>query len=135
MHNYQIPVDLVANTTIAATAKHGKAQTPQINVYNVASGLRNPLTFFDAFEYLFEYFEDKPLIESAKLKKVKFFDDFEEFSKFIKEEMFRNHGIARNGVGEDRKKVRQCNAKAEYAQQLCKLYEFATFFDARYVMI
>ncbi|KAH6778305.1 hypothetical protein C2S51_009617, partial [Perilla frutescens var. frutescens] len=120
-----IPVDLVANTMIAAIAKHGNTQTPQLNVYHVASTLSNPLTLSDAFEYLYEHFKAAPLInERSNITKVKFFDNFEQFSKYTRE--------CNRAVGEDTKVIRQCNAKVEYAQQLCKIYEFAGFFKARF---
>ncbi|KAL8491662.1 hypothetical protein ACS0TY_023308 [Phlomoides rotata] len=41
-----IPADMVVNTIIAATAKHGNLQkSREVNVYNVASSVANPLTF------------------------------------------------------------------------------------------
>ncbi|XP_057777211.1 fatty acyl-CoA reductase 2, chloroplastic-like [Salvia miltiorrhiza] len=124
-----IPVDLVANMTIAAIAKHGNthATMAQPTIYHAASSLQNPLTFFDAFEYLYEYFKEAPLIEGANISRVKFFDDFEEFSKCLRGEIMRHYGA--NG---DRKMVRQCNAKATYVEQLCKMYEFAGFLKPRY---
>ncbi|KAL1562129.1 alcohol-forming fatty acyl-CoA reductase [Salvia divinorum] len=91
-----VPADLVANTTIAAIAKHGKGHVAQ-----------------------------QPAMQ--KYQKSKFFDDFEEFSKFLREEIMRN-----NGGGEDRKIIRRCNAKAEYVEQLCKMYEFTGFFKPRF---
>ncbi|KAL1561437.1 alcohol-forming fatty acyl-CoA reductase [Salvia divinorum] len=123
-----VPADLVANTTIAAIAKHGNghvAQQPA--VYHAANSLENPITWFDIFEYLYDYFKEAPLIEDAKISKVKFFDDFDEFSKFLREEITKN-----NGGSEDRKMIRRCNAKAEYSEQLCKMYEFTGFFKPRF---
>ncbi|XP_057777315.1 fatty acyl-CoA reductase 2, chloroplastic-like [Salvia miltiorrhiza] len=124
-----IPVDLVANMTIAAIAKHGNTHVTmaQSTIYHVASSLQNPITWFDAFEYLYEYFKEAPLIEGAKISRVKFFDDFEEFSKCLRGEIMRHYGA--NG---DRKMLRQCNVKAAYAEQLCKLYEFVGFLKPRY---
>ncbi|KAH6834883.1 hypothetical protein C2S53_003883 [Perilla frutescens var. hirtella] len=126
-----IPVDLVANTMIAAIAKHGSkslAQSqPQPNVYHVASSVLNPLTYSDAFEYLYQYFNATPLVEPSNIANIKFFDNFDELSKYTKEEIFR----CNRAVGEGRKVIRGCNAKVEYAQQLCKIYEFAGFFKAR----
>ncbi|KAH6786611.1 hypothetical protein C2S52_006163 [Perilla frutescens var. hirtella] len=127
-----IPADLVANTMIAAIAKHGSksvAQSqPQPNVYHVASSVLNPLTFSDLFEYLYQHFNVAPLVEGSNIAKLKFFDNFEEFSNFTRDEIFRRSKT----IGEDRKMIRECNAKVEYALQLCKTYKFAGFFKARF---
>ncbi|KAL1561476.1 alcohol-forming fatty acyl-CoA reductase [Salvia divinorum] len=122
-----IPADFVANLTIAAIAKHGNRHTSQPVVYYASSSLDNPITFFDIFEYLYEYFKDMPLTENANISKAKIFDDFEEFSKCLREEIMR-----RNGAGEDRNMIRRCNAIAHYVEQMCKIYEFAGFLKSRF---
>ncbi|XP_042058311.1 fatty acyl-CoA reductase 2, chloroplastic-like [Salvia splendens] len=122
-----VPVDLVANLTIAAIAKHGNRHTTQPIVYYSTSSLDNPITFFDIFEYLYDYFKETPLIENLSISKTKFIEDFEEFSKCLREEIMRC-----NGGGEDRKIIRRCNAIAQYVEQLCKIYEFAGFLKPRY---
>ncbi|XP_047978551.1 fatty acyl-CoA reductase 2, chloroplastic-like [Salvia hispanica] len=123
-----IPVDLVANTTIAATAKHASRDMQQPSVYHVASSHSNPMTVFDFFEYLYEYFKTTPLrSEKSHITKVEIFDNFDEFSKCTRDEILK-----RCKVGEDTRRIREYNAKVEYVEQLCKMYEFATFLKARF---
>ncbi|KAL0401086.1 UNVERIFIED_CONTAM: Fatty acyl-CoA reductase 2 [Sesamum latifolium] len=38
----EIPVDMVVNTIITATAKHGTQHKPELSVYHVASSIVNP---------------------------------------------------------------------------------------------
>ncbi|KAK4385236.1 Fatty acyl-CoA reductase 2 [Sesamum angolense] len=44
-----IPVDMVVNTIIAATAKHGIQHKPELSVYHAASSVLNPLRIYDIF--------------------------------------------------------------------------------------
>ena len=53
-----VPVDIVANTTLAAMAR--KAREGGISVYHVSTGDRNPILFHQAFEYAYEYFNKNP---------------------------------------------------------------------------
>ena len=53
-----IPVDIVANTTLAAMAR--TAREGGIGVYHVSTGDRNPVLFHQAFEYAYEYFQKNP---------------------------------------------------------------------------
>jgi fatty acyl-CoA reductase len=59
-----IPVDFVVNAILAVAA------TPpppgQVAHYNVSSGSRNPLRFFELYEYVREYFEAHPLPERGR---------------------------------------------------------------------
>ncbi|KAK6116788.1 hypothetical protein DH2020_049521 [Rehmannia glutinosa] len=135
-----IPVDMVANTTIAAIAKDGTTHRPQSNVYHVASSDINPLRYLDFFEYLYEYFNSTPLIESQKsIARIKYFDNFKDFSQYTREEIIsRTNGfgdtntITKNEETNIRKTQNQCKAKIAYAEQLCKMYEFIGFFNARF---
>lgn len=119
---------MVANTTIAAIAKEGNMHRPQPqpSVYHVASSATNPLLYSDFFEYLFHYFNSSPLIPSQEISRIKYFDDFRDFSEYT-----------RNAINGDKDKMplksqNQAKAKAAYAEKLCKLYEFIGFFNARY---
>ncbi|XP_047961898.1 fatty acyl-CoA reductase 2, chloroplastic-like [Salvia hispanica] len=122
-----IPVDMVANTTIAAIAKEGNMHRPQPqpSVYHVASSATNPLLYSDFFEYLFHYFNSAPLIPSQKISRIKYFDNFQDFSEYT-----------RNSINGDEKMTlksrNQAKAKVAYANKLCKLYEFIGFFSARF---
>ncbi|XP_057777197.1 fatty acyl-CoA reductase 2, chloroplastic-like [Salvia miltiorrhiza] len=121
-----IPVDLAANTVIAAIAKCGNMDMQEAVVYHVASSHSNPITLSDFFEYLHQYFKAAPLRgERPEIAKIKIFENFDEFSKCTREEIL--------GVGEDgNKSIRECNAKAEFIEQLCKTYEFVVFSKARF---
>lgn len=70
------------------------------------------------------------MIENAYISKLKILKDFEEFSECLREEITRN-----SGGGNDRMIIRRCNAKAEYAEQLCKIYEFRGFLKPRYINV
>lgn len=126
-------MDTVANTTIAAIAKHGNLhKSRDLNVYHVASSTINPLKYSDFFEYIYEYFSETPLVESHRISRINFFNNFTDFSKYTRDEISRRYIIN----GQDERAItkirRQCNAIATYAEQMCKMYEFATFFNARY---
>ena len=53
-----IPVDIVANTILAAMAR--TAREGGIGVYHVSTGDRNPVLFHQAFEHSYEYFRKNP---------------------------------------------------------------------------
>ncbi|KAL8048991.1 hypothetical protein ABFX02_07G103650 [Erythranthe guttata] len=135
-----IPLDMVVNATIAAIAKHGCMHTPQLNVYQIASSVLNPVRFSDMFEYMYKYFSSQPLIESESSTRIshyddlitpmKYFDNFDDLSRYTREEMYRRFGGG-NHV-EAQKLQKQCKAKIIYAQNLSKMYEFAGFLKARF---
>lgn len=53
-----IPVDIVANTTLAAMAR--TTREGGVGVYHVSTGDRNPVLFHQAFEHSYEYFQKNP---------------------------------------------------------------------------
>ncbi len=53
-----IPVDIVANTILAAMAR--TTQAGGTAVYHVSTGDRNPVLFHQAFDYSYEYFQQHP---------------------------------------------------------------------------
>jgi HAD superfamily hydrolase (TIGR01490 family) len=59
-----IPVDYVVNAILAVAATPPAAGEPAH--YNVSSGDRNPLRFFELYEYVREYFEAHPLPEKGR---------------------------------------------------------------------
>ncbi|KAL8049021.1 hypothetical protein ABFX02_07G106200 [Erythranthe guttata] len=129
-----IPLDIVVNGTIAAIAKHGYMQKAELNVYQIASSVTNPLHYSEFFEYLYEYFRSEPLVESENLirvnnyddiEKIKYFDNFNDFSKYTREEISRRVGGG-NAVA-TKKAQTQCRAKIMYAEHLCKMYELNRF--------
>ncbi|XP_057772194.1 fatty acyl-CoA reductase 2, chloroplastic-like [Salvia miltiorrhiza] len=132
-----IPLDLVVNTMIAAIAKHGYTRKSELNVYQLASSLVNPLRFSDFFEYIGDYFSSDPLIESESfirmnyydnVTNIKYVDNVDDFSKYTREEIFARFGSS----GDDLRLHKQCKAKVAYADHLCKVYGFLGFFNARF---
>ncbi|KAI3459884.1 hypothetical protein Pfo_016547 [Paulownia fortunei] len=135
VHIDVVPVDMVANTTISAIAKHGIINKPQLNVYHVATDFVNPLRISDFFEYSYEHFSENPLTGLESITKMKLFNEFSDFSKYIRDEVSELNGM-RNAVGINGKTLqklrKQYKAKVAYAEQLCKMYEFIGFFKARF---
>ncbi|XP_073056542.1 fatty acyl-CoA reductase 2, chloroplastic-like [Primulina eburnea] len=132
-----IPVDMVANTIVAAIAKHGLLAKPGLNVYHVASAARNPLPFCDFFDMIYEYFASTPLPNSKResyvIKKMNYFDNFNDFSEHTRREIWERYRSTNSAVGTDEKVViKQCKAKVAYAEQLCKMYEFVGFIKGRF---
>ncbi|KAL0322792.1 UNVERIFIED_CONTAM: Fatty acyl-CoA reductase 2 [Sesamum angustifolium] len=134
-----VPVDLVANTIIAAIAKHGIVKKPDLNVYHAATNFVNPLQYSEFFDYIYEYFNAKPATPAAgSIAKMKLFKEFSDFSKYIRDELLDRNGVTN---APDLNKVtlqklqKQYKAKVAYAEQLCKMYEFIGFFQARYVLV
>jgi fatty acyl-CoA reductase len=60
-----VPVDHVVNAVIAAAAKGLADRTTEPEVYQVASGERNPLRYRDFYEHVREYFLENPLRDSG----------------------------------------------------------------------
>lgn len=132
-----VPVDMVVNTTIAATAKHGIASKPGLHIYHATTDFVNPLKYSDFFTYLHEHFSKFPLTKSGKIiKKMELFNEFNDFSNYIREEFSEGSGmshiIGTNGKSPQSRLQKQYKAKVMYAEQLCKMYEFAGFFNARF---
>ena len=63
-----IPVDFVVNALLAVAAN--PPPPGEVNHYNVSSGSRNPLRFFELYEWIRAYFEEHPLQSGAGEHKV-----------------------------------------------------------------
>ncbi|XP_047978555.1 fatty acyl-CoA reductase 2, chloroplastic-like [Salvia hispanica] len=124
LHTDIVPVDMVANTTIAAIAKHGIMNRAGVNVYHVTTGFVNPLRFNEMFEYIYEHFNANPLVETGNVSEMKLFDQFCNLSEYLREQ--------NSVVGAEAKVRKQNKARVAYAEQLCKMYEFLGFFKARF---
>ena len=59
-----IPVDFVVNAILAVAATPPPAG--EAHHYNVSSGSRNPLRFYELYEWVREYFEEHPLPERGR---------------------------------------------------------------------
>lgn len=113
---------MVANTVIAAIAKHGISSKPQLNVYHVATDYVNPLRFSDMFDYIYQHFSEDPLPEYQHITEMKLFNEFSGFSKFLRQEIAERWGMTH---------ANRHRARVAYAEQVCKMYEFIGFFKAR----
>ncbi|KAL8482679.1 hypothetical protein ACS0TY_025640 [Phlomoides rotata] len=136
-----IPLDIVVNATIAAIAKHGLMHKPDLAVYQMASSVVNPLRYSDFFEYIYEYFNSDPLIEWESFTKInyypdltpiKYFENFNDFSKFTRDEISRSVGTRYPNAMRSGTLDKKCKVQSKYAENLCKLYKFIGFFKARF---
>ncbi|KAL0359295.1 UNVERIFIED_CONTAM: Fatty acyl-CoA reductase 2 [Sesamum angustifolium] len=133
-----IPIDMVVNSTIAAIAKHGIVHKPELNVYHVASGVVNPLRFYEFFEILHDYFSSTPLSKIKNISKIKYFTSFDDFSEYTRDVISKcnemGDGAADQIDGKMLQKLGKQSKKAKvaYAEQLCKMYKFLGFFEGRF---
>ncbi|XP_006361195.1 fatty acyl-CoA reductase 2-like [Solanum tuberosum] len=92
-----VPVDKVVNATMAAIAKHGYLQNPELNVYHVTSTLLNPFTLSQFFDYCYEYFTSFPFINSkgdkVKIREMKYFNKMSNFENYIWEVLIKQHEV------------------------------------------
>lgn len=120
---------------IAAIGKEGNSHKSQVKVYHVGSSATNPLKYSDFFEYLHQYFNSSPLVDSLNIPKIEYFNNFDDFSKFVRDEIGARHK-PKCSINGDQKMIRKmeyrCKAKVTYVEQLCKMYDFIGFFNARY---
>nr|XP_016440026.1 PREDICTED: fatty acyl-CoA reductase 2-like [Nicotiana tabacum] len=127
-----VPVDLVVNATMAAIAKHGYLQSPEVNVYHVASTFVNPFSLYQLFNYCYEYFTSFPLVNSkgdkVEVKEMKYFDKISDFSNYIWEELSRQHNVQDLTEKELLKTQMRFKRKVEYLKHFCKLYEPYAFY-------
>jgi len=88
---------MVVNTTMAAMAKHGNLQNPQLNVYHVASSSINPVSFSQIFDYSYDFFQLFPFVNSKgdkyEVKKMRFFDKISDFENYIWEVLSKQHEV------------------------------------------
>ncbi|KAK4730750.1 hypothetical protein R3W88_023738 [Solanum pinnatisectum] len=126
-----VPVDMVVNTTMAAMAKHGNLQNPQLNVYHVASSSINPLSFSQIFDYSYDFFKLLPFVNSKgdkfEAKKMRFFDKISDFDNYIWEVLSKQHEV-QDGKELTKIQIRLIKKKVEYLKNFSKLYEPYLFY-------
>lgn len=117
---------------MAAIAKHGYLQSPEVNVYHVASTFVNPFSLYQLFNYCYEYFTSFPLVNSkgdkVEVKEMKYFDKISDFSNYIWEELSRQHNVQDLTEKELLKTQMRFKRKVEYLKHFCKLYEPYAFY-------
>ncbi|XP_010248281.1 PREDICTED: fatty acyl-CoA reductase 2-like, partial [Nelumbo nucifera] len=131
-----IPADMVVNATMAAMAKHGAAQKPELHVYQVASSVVNPLSYQDLVRLFYDYFTSFPCKDSkgrsVHVSRMKLFSSMDDFSSHLQTDVIqRSREVVSNG---------KLSKKDEYlfqkltdqAKHLANIYEPYTFYGGRF---
>ncbi|PHT72012.1 hypothetical protein T459_22797 [Capsicum annuum] len=128
-----VPVDVVVNATMAAIAKHGHLQIPELNVYHVASSSVNPLSSSQLMNYCYEFFHSFPFVNSkgdqVKVKNMKYFDNMSDFSNYISKKLLKQPDDVQelNEVEHSKMQIR-FKRKVEYLKNFSKVYEPYAFY-------
>ncbi|CAN1306873.1 Fatty acyl-CoA reductase 2, chloroplastic [Linum perenne] len=92
-----VPADMVVNATLAAMARHGMEQKPEINVYQIASSVVNPLIFKDLATLLYEHYNSSPYMDSngmpITVPLMKLFSSMDEFSDHLWKDVVQRNGL------------------------------------------
>ncbi|XP_028787436.1 fatty acyl-CoA reductase 2-like [Neltuma alba] len=129
-----IPVDMVANATMAAIAKHGAATTPDLSIYHIGSSVANPISFGAVFDYARRHFKSFPLAQSSNgnqslIQKMNFLNSLDDFSSYISMEMARQTGFLQ-ATNLEPNLQKKSTKKAQLLIHLAKLYEPYMFYKA-----
>ena len=125
---------MVVNATLAAMAKHGMVQKPEIKVYHIASSVVNPLVFQELARLLYKHYTCSPCIDSngrpIQVPFMKLFCSTEDFSAHIWTDVIQRTGLT------DKDKLPHkleslCRKSVEQAKYLANIYEPYTFYDGR----
>ncbi|KAL2933429.1 Fatty acyl-CoA reductase 2 [Bienertia sinuspersici] len=97
-----VPVDMVANAMITATAYHGILGKNGLHIYHVASSVVNPLRCKNMFNYSYNYFTKHPLITSRNeaiiVKDMEFYTSMDEYIMVGLDDVHSNDKLLRNLV-------------------------------------
>ncbi|XP_057983479.1 fatty acyl-CoA reductase 2, chloroplastic [Malania oleifera] len=134
-----VPADMVVNATLAAIARHGTAREPEINVYQIASSMVNPLVIQDLAKLLSEHFNSLPCMDSKgrpiHVPSMKLFHSMEDFSSHLWRDAIRRSGLTAmaspNGKL-SRKLENMCRKSVEQAKYLANIYEPYAFYGGRF---
>ncbi|GAV66462.1 Sterile domain-containing protein/NAD_binding_4 domain-containing protein [Cephalotus follicularis] len=96
-----IPADLLVNAIMAAMAKHGRSAKPELKIYQMTSGVVNPIELQDLFEIAYQHFASKPLMDSQGNKiigisRLKFFSSVESYSSYMRLTYANDNMMKRN---------------------------------------
>ncbi|KAK3227145.1 hypothetical protein Dsin_007007 [Dipteronia sinensis] len=135
-----VPADMVVNATLAAIARHGMLQKPDINVYHIASSVVNPLIFQDLARLISEHYNSSPYFDSKgrpiNVPSMKLFGSMEDFSEQLWRDAIQRSGLspmASNSNGKLSQKLEViCRKSVEQAKYLAKIYEPYTFYSGRF---
>ncbi|KAJ0246810.1 Fatty acyl-CoA reductase 6 [Hirschfeldia incana] len=125
-----IPVDMVANATIAAMAKHSRGVS-ELKVYNVTSSSHvNPLRVGELMDLAHQHLRDSPLtVIKNNLERMKFHSSLEGFTSSV----FNTLAKHERGDAEAQHTGLSMRGKRmlNYFVSLARTYEPYTFFQAR----
>ncbi|ESQ44412.1 hypothetical protein EUTSA_v10005887mg [Eutrema salsugineum] len=132
-----IPVDMVANAAIAAIAKHGFGDVPELKVYNVTSTSHaNPLRLGELADFSHQHLCDSPLTETITkdLERMKFHSSLEGFTSSVsntlaKQEIEMNTGEGKGGESHTTLSIKG-KRKLNYFVSLARTYQPYSFFQA-----
>lgn len=134
-----VPADMVVNATLAAIAWHGMEQKADINVYQVASSVTNPLVFRDLATLLYEHYSSAPYMDSngqpILVPSMKLFSSMEDFSAHLWRDVIQRSGLtpmASSNGKLSQKHEYICRKSVEQAKYLASIYEPYTFYGGRY---
>lgn len=133
-----VPVDMVVNVMLTAMAKHGIDRKPEVNVYQVASSVKNPLVNHHLGDLLYKHFTRLPWLDSngfpIKVEKFKYYSSMEGFSSDIWKETVRHLRSlpASNGHSSGGKLEKVCRKVVEQAKSLASMYQPYCFYGGRF---
>ncbi|CAN1133825.1 Fatty acyl-CoA reductase 2, chloroplastic [Linum perenne] len=134
-----VPADMVVNATLAAIARHGIEQKPEINVYQIASSVVNPLIFNDLATLLYEHYNSSPYMDSngrpITVPLMKLFSKMDDFSDHLWREVVQRNGLTAITSSEGKLSRRHefiCRKSVEQAKYLANIYEPYTFYGGRF---
>ncbi|XP_062109769.1 fatty acyl-CoA reductase 2, chloroplastic [Humulus lupulus] len=134
-----VPADMVVNAILAAMAKHGLAQKPDVNVYQIASSVVNPLVFHDLARLLYEHYNNSPCVDPngrpIHVPSMKLFHSKEDFSEHLWRDTVQRNGLlsmASSNKILSRKLEIICRKSVEQAKHLANIYEPYTFYSGRF---
>lgn len=134
-----VPADMVVNAIMAAMARHGTSRKPEINLYQIASSVVNPIIFRDLARLLYEHYNSSPCMDSKgkpiKVPTMKLFDSMEDFSAHLWRNTIQRGGLAAMDTPNgnlSRKLENICRKLVEQAKYLANIYEPYTFYGGRF---
>ncbi|KAM5559115.1 fatty acyl-CoA reductase 2, chloroplastic [Rosa sericea] len=134
-----VPADMVVNATLAAIAKHGMAQKPDINVYQITSSVVNPLDFQELSRLMYEHYNSSPCMDSKgmpiNVPSMKLFSSMEDFSAHIWRDATQRSGLtalASSNGKLSQKLETMCRKSVKQAKYLASIYEPYTFYGGRF---
>ncbi|MED6106225.1 Fatty acyl-CoA reductase 2 [Stylosanthes scabra] len=133
-----VPADMVVNATLAAMARHGMSKKSEINVYQIASSVVNPLVFQELARLLYEHYSSSPCIDSngrpIQVPMMKLFSSTQEFSDHLWKDAIQKSGLTDMTLSKEvsQKLETICRKSVEQAKYLANIYEPYTFYGGRF---